>query len=164
MFCSKEHILQLKRSAESMHNNINQYNFASIEESRSDPQLKTLSAYFFWMRHWPFYTSRRLLLEIAATQICFKFVNDVVTINNSIFIWKKKKFRSRDSQVFWKLATMGKKTLMMETFFRKILDRVFKYAPDSIDLKSAQLHSNTESSVVFKDCLKRRSWNALKIN
>ena len=135
MFCSKEHILQLKRSAESMHNNINQYNFASIEESRSDPQLKTLSAYFFWMRHWPSgnYTSRRLLLEIAATQICFKFVNDVVTINNS-----------KD--------------------FRKILDRVFKYAPDSIDLKSAQLHSNTESSVVFKDCLKARSWNVLKIN
>ena len=31
-------------------NNINQYNFAGTEESRPDPQLKTLSPNFFWMR------------------------------------------------------------------------------------------------------------------
>ena len=31
-------------------NNINQYNFAGTEESRPDPQLKTLSPNFFWIR------------------------------------------------------------------------------------------------------------------
>ena len=32
--------------AKSEHNNINQYNFAGIEGSRPDPQLKTLSPNF----------------------------------------------------------------------------------------------------------------------
>ena len=40
VFCSKEHFIQLKRSTESMKNNINQVNFAGIDVSRPDPSWK----------------------------------------------------------------------------------------------------------------------------
>ena len=48
----KNILCSYKEVAKSVQNNINQWNFTGIEESRPDAQLKTLSSSFLWMRHW----------------------------------------------------------------------------------------------------------------